>query len=177
MRRPSPAFERVEPSHDSPTSSILPSAVLKCIQSAHRRDIQHAVGGRRGGADGFAEVYLAEELFVLAGGEGEEGAVAHVEVHLAVGDEAGGPDFAFAFVGPVGFAGGGVDAVDDAVAVGDEDEAVVDGGGGDYLAGGVGPELGAARRVAGLRGVDTLEPAVFLAPPEVAADGDEDLVV
>src|SRR5690348_11860257 len=91
----------------------------------HRRDEEGSVGGGGGAADGFVHFYAAEELLFFGGGEDREGAAAGAEVDLAVGNERRGPDFAAELVGPVGLAGSGVNAVEDARTVVGEDQAVV----------------------------------------------------
>src|SRR5687768_14352950 len=77
--------------------------IVERVEPTHRRHIQHAVRRRRRAADGLPKIHLTQDLLLLAGGEGEEGTVAHAEVHLAVRDETRSPDLSFAFMRPKRF--------------------------------------------------------------------------
>ena len=65
------------------------------VEAVHGGDIEHAVGGGGGRADGLAQVYSAEDFLLLARGEHVIGSVAGAEIDFAVGDQRRGPGFAF----------------------------------------------------------------------------------
>src|SRR5205807_324330 len=99
-------------------------------------------------------------------GEDDEFAFARSGVDFSVGNHWRGPEVADGLIGPVGLPGLGVEAVEEAGAVGGENQAVVNRGrAAGFALEGMGPDLARGCDVAGLGGVDALEPAFVLAPP------------
>ena len=76
------------------------SAWLRGKELAHGGHVEHAVRGHGRAADRAAQIDLAEQLLLLAGGKDQELAAARGEIDLAVGHQRRSPDLAFHVVGP-----------------------------------------------------------------------------
>ncbi len=140
-------------------------------------DEQGAVGGDGSRVNGAVEVDFVDELLFFAGREDGQVALLVAQVHLAVGDEGRAPDSRFGIVGPIDFAGVGVEAMQFSVEVGGEKKIVGDGNGGDGAANlCVGPEHASGAISAGFCGVDADEAASAFALLGVLADGDVDAI-
>ncbi|MFM1943599.1 MAG: hypothetical protein RI897_2581 [Verrucomicrobiota bacterium] len=97
------------------------------VELLHGGDVDRVVEDGGGGADGAVEAGFAEHLFFGAGFENPEVTAAGSEVDFSIGEEGGGPDFAFRIERPDYLPGFVIDAVEVASAVGGEGESVMDG--------------------------------------------------
>src|SRR5437667_10340098 len=108
------------------------STVLLCncdgVKMSHRSNIERAVGGARGGADRVVQFNGAEQFLFFAGREHIKTAATRAQINFAIGDQRRGPYFTVHSLRPIWFAGGGVNAVNGMAAVGDEHQAIVNGG-------------------------------------------------
>src|SRR5207244_2121080 len=87
--------------------SVPMRAFLHGVEASQGRDIEHAIGRRRRGADRVAEFDGAENFLFLARGEHIKAAAPCAEVNFAIGNQRRPPRFAFDFFGPIQPAGRG----------------------------------------------------------------------
>ena len=99
--------------------------VLEGVELVEGVDVEDAVGGDRGRGDVVGELDGGEQFFFLGGGEDTEILLEGAGIDLPVRDKGRPPGLAADVVGPIGLAGVRVDAVEDAVGIGDEHKAVV----------------------------------------------------
>ena len=152
--------------------------LLHGVKMGHRGNVENAIGGGGSRADRMAKVQGAEDVLFLARGKNVKTPAACAKIDFAVGDQGRGPNFAFNFVRPTGFAGLGIHTMERAPTIGDEDQPLADRGRGQHMfLQRIRPDQAGGRDVAGSGGVEALEPRLVLTPPDVPASGNVDAVV
>src|SRR5581483_8742845 len=119
----------------------------------------------------------AQQLLFTTDLEHVERPASGPNIHFAVGGQWRGPGFAIDFMSPTDLAGFRVDAMELASAIGNEDQAIHDRRRSHHvLLQLIRPNLPVTGDIAGPGGIDTLEPRLVFAPPEVAAAGQVDAI-
>src|SRR6266436_7232510 len=91
----------------------------------HRRDIENTIRGSGRGADGVAQVNGGDEGLQFIGSKYVKSAAPRAEIDFAIGEERGGPNFSGDVVSPIWLAGFGIETMEHAATIRDEEHAIV----------------------------------------------------